>query len=70
MIEPGLVIYWFGADLYYANANYCSEQARMLVSRSPTPVRWLVLDTGAIADIDYTAGNMLESCSMTWRNKA
>ncbi len=59
MIEPGLVIYWFGADLYYANANYCSEQARMLVSRSPTPVRWLVLDTGAIADIDYTAGNML-----------
>ena len=59
MIEPGLVIYWFGADLYYANANYCSEQARMLVSRSPTPVRWLVVDTGAITDIDYTAGNML-----------
>jgi hypothetical protein len=23
-------MYWFGADLYYANANYFAEQARML----------------------------------------
>ena len=60
MIEPGLVMYWFGADLYYANANYCSEQARMLVSRSPSPVRWLVVDTGAITEIDYTASIMLK----------
>jgi len=59
MIEPGLVMYWFGADLYYANASYCSEQVRRLVSASPSPVRWLVIDTGAIADIDYTAAKML-----------
>ncbi len=59
MIEPGLVMFWFGADLYYANASFCSQLARMLVTRSPSPVRWLVVDAGAITEIDYTAGNML-----------
>jgi high affinity sulfate transporter 1 len=60
MIEPGLVMYWFGADLYYANANYFAAQARMLVTQSPSPVRWLVVDAGAITDIDYSAGNTLK----------
>ncbi|MGO8744452.1 MAG: SulP family inorganic anion transporter [Thermoguttaceae bacterium] len=60
MIEPGLVMYWFGAELYYANANYFSEQALRLVADSPSPVRWLVVDAGAIADIDYSAGKTLK----------
>ena len=60
MIEPGLVMYWFGADLYYANANYFAEQAKHLVAHSPSPVRWLVVDAGAIADIDCSAGKMLK----------
>ena len=60
MIEPGLVMYWFGADLYYANANYFAEQALHLVTHSPSPVRWLVVDAGAIADVDYSAGKTLK----------
>ncbi len=60
MIEPGLVMYWFGAELYYANANYFAEQALHLVAHSPSPVRWLVVDAGAIADIDYSAGKTLK----------
>ncbi len=60
MIEPGLVMSWFGAELYYANANYFSEQALRLVADSPSPVRWLVVDAGAIADIDYSAGKTLK----------
>ena len=60
MIEPGLVMYWFGAELYYANASYFAEQALHLVAHSPSPVRWLVIDAGAIADIDYSAGKMLK----------
>jgi MFS superfamily sulfate permease-like transporter len=59
MIEPGLVMYWFGADLYYANANHCVEQAHLLVNQSPTPVRWLVIDAGAITTIDFSAGRAL-----------
>ncbi len=60
MIEPGLIMYWFGAELYYANANYFAEQASHLVIHSPSPVRWFVVDAGAIADIDYSAGKALK----------
>lgn len=59
MIEPGLLMYWFGADLYYANVNHLVEQAHFLVNKSPTPVRRLVLDAGAITGIDFSAGRAL-----------
>src|SRR6202040_1302845 len=50
-----LVIFWFGADLYYANANYFAEQTRRLVTG--TDVRWLVLDAGAMTAIDCSGGS-------------
>jgi SulP family sulfate permease len=59
MVEPGLVMYWFGADLYYANANHFVEQAHRLVNQSQSPLRWLVVDAGAITDIDFTAARAL-----------
>ncbi len=59
MIEPGVVMYWFGADLYYANANHFVEQANSLVKDAASPVRWLVVDAGAITDIDFSAGRAL-----------
>jgi high affinity sulfate transporter 1 len=57
--EPGLVIFWFGADLFYANAAFFAEQARKLVHESPTPVRWLALDATAITGVDFSAGRAL-----------
>ena len=57
--EPGLIVYWFGSDLYYASANHFAEQVLRLVDAAPEPVRWLVIDAGAIANVDYSAGNML-----------
>jgi MFS superfamily sulfate permease-like transporter len=59
MIEPGLVIYWFGAELFYANASHLAQELRRLVKESPTPVRWIVIDAGAITAIDYSAGKMI-----------
>jgi len=59
MIEPGVVMYWFGADLYYANAAHFVEQAHLLVKQATSPVRWLVVDTGAITGIDFSAGRAL-----------
>jgi len=59
MIEPGLVLFWFGSDLFYANSDYFTETARRLVNESPTPVRWLAVDASAITGIDYTAGRAL-----------
>ena len=57
--EPGLIMYWFGADLFYANAGLFSEEVLRLVRESPSPVRWLVVEAGAITDIDYSAGQAL-----------
>jgi len=59
MIEPGLVLFWFGSDLFYANAERFTGTAQRLVNESPSPVRWLVIDASAITGIDYTAGRAL-----------
>jgi MFS superfamily sulfate permease-like transporter len=56
MAEPGLVMFWFGRDLFYANAAFFAEEARRLVDDSPSPVRWLVIDATAITGLDFTAG--------------
>jgi SulP family sulfate permease len=57
--KPGLVIYRFGAALFYANAGLFAEQIRGLVGPSPSPVRWLVVDAEAITNVDYTAAQMV-----------
>jgi high affinity sulfate transporter 1 len=54
--EPGLVMFWFGSSLFYANAAFFAEQARQLVHQSPTPVRWLAIDATAITELDFSAG--------------
>ena len=59
MIEPGVAMYWFGADLYYANVNHFVEQANLLVSQPPAPLHWLVVDASAITDLDFTAAQAL-----------
>ena len=69
MIEPGLVMYWFGADLYYANANYFAEQAWQLIIHSPSAVEWFVVDAGAMAEIDYSAGNTLKELQRECANR-
>jgi MFS superfamily sulfate permease-like transporter len=53
--EPGLIVYRFNSDLFYANANRFTDEVRSLVERAPTPVRWFVIDAGPISDIDYSA---------------
>lgn len=59
--EPGLVVFWFGADLYYASVNHFCTQALALVRESSQPVAWLVIDAGAITGVDYSAaGSLLE----------
>jgi len=59
MTEPGLIVYRFGADLFYANQNLFTDEVRALVEHAPTPVRWFVVDAGAITDIDYSAAQCM-----------
>jgi len=56
MVEPGLVMFWFGADLFFANVTFFVEQARKLVHDSPSPFRWLVIDAPAITGLDFSTG--------------
>ncbi len=53
--EPGVIIYRFGADLFYANQNRFVEEVHALVKQAPTPIHWFIVDAGAITDIDYSA---------------
>ena len=53
--EPGLIIYRFGADLFYANADRFADEVRSLVDKAPASVRWFVLDAGTVTDLDYSA---------------
>ena len=54
--EPGLIVFRYDAELFYANANRFVDDVEALVEHAPDPVRWLILDAGAIDDIDYSAG--------------
>ena len=52
---PGLIVYRFGADLFYANADRFADEVRQLVDKAPAPVKWLVIGAEAITDIDISA---------------
>jgi SulP family sulfate permease len=56
---PGLIVYRFGADLFYANANRFTDEARALVRHAPPPVRWFIVECSAITDIDYSAAQVM-----------
>jgi SulP family sulfate permease len=57
--RPGLIVYRFGADLFYANEGRFADEVRLLIAHAPTPVHWLLIDAGAITDIDYSAARSL-----------
>jgi MFS superfamily sulfate permease-like transporter len=55
----GLMVYRFGAPLYFANATLFLDDVERLVTQSPTTVRWFVLDAQAIVDVDTTGAGVL-----------
>ena len=57
-VEPGVILYWFGTDLYYANVSHFCHEIRHLVAQSPG-LRVIVVDCGAITSMDFTAGRAL-----------
>ena len=57
-VEPGVILYWFGTDLYYANAPHFCHEIRHLVAQSPG-VRVIIVDCGPITSMDFTAGRAL-----------
>ncbi len=54
-----LIVYRFGAPLYFANASLFEEEVEELVTQATTPVKWLVLDVEAMVDIDTSGAEVL-----------
>jgi sulfate permease, SulP family len=57
--EPGLVLYRFGAALFYANAGRFLEELTCVVGPMPSAVRWVVVDAEAITHVDYSAARVV-----------
>jgi len=53
---PGLLVFRYDAELFYANANRFVDDVESLIGSAPDAVRWLVLDAGSLTDVDYSAG--------------
>ncbi|MFN8169690.1 MAG: SulP family inorganic anion transporter [Candidatus Nanopelagicales bacterium] len=58
---PGLIVFRYDAELFYANANRFADDVQALVEAAPGQVNWLVLDCSAIVDVDYSAGTALDN---------
>jgi SulP family sulfate permease len=60
MTEPGIILYRFGAPLFYANAGRFAEEIRTIVGLpDPATKPWLVVDAEAVTDLDYTAARVV-----------
>jgi sulfate permease, SulP family len=59
--EPGLIVYRFGADLFYANQLRFCDEVRRLVAHAPGPLHYFVVEASAITDLDYSAARSLRA---------
>jgi high affinity sulfate transporter 1 len=56
---PGLLVYRFSAPLFFANCGMFRECIEGLIEAAPQPVTAVVVDGGAIHDVDLMACEML-----------
>ncbi|MGB5532164.1 MAG: STAS domain-containing protein, partial [Acidimicrobiia bacterium] len=56
---PGVVVYRFAADLYYANANRLNDEVLSVVDDSSGPVHHLILDAASMFEVDYTGAETI-----------
>ena len=56
---PGLVIFRFDQEIFFANATFFRDQIRHLVESSSPPASTILVDAAAITHIDTTAVDML-----------
>ena len=56
---PGLVLFRWDAPLFFANAEQFADRVRQVIASSTTPVRWVVVASEPITDLDTTAADAL-----------
>lgn len=57
---PGLAVYRFGANLYYANDGRFTEDIIGIVTKASPSLKWLCLSGSSINDIDYSSSETLK----------
>ena len=57
---PGLVLFRFSNELFFANASFFRDTTLRLVAGSDPPARTVLVDASAISHLDTTAVAMLE----------
>jgi MFS superfamily sulfate permease-like transporter len=67
MTTPQLIVYRFGADLFYANDHFFAAEVTKLVDTASDGLRHLVVDAGAITDLDYSAARTIGELIETLR---
>ncbi|SAK73198.1 sulfate transporter [Caballeronia temeraria] len=67
MTAPNLIVYRFGADLFYANDHLFASEVTTLVDTAADGLRHLVVDAGAITDLDYSAARTIGELVETLR---
>ena len=55
----GLVIYRFGAGLYYANATRFTEEVMSILDEADPKIEWFCLSAASIGDIDYSGAGAI-----------
>ncbi|HMA05451.1 MAG TPA: SulP family inorganic anion transporter [Methanomicrobiales archaeon] len=56
----GLIIYRFGADLYFANEKRLLEEILSLARDAEPPIRWFCISAANIGDVDYSGAETLK----------
>jgi SulP family sulfate permease len=57
---PGLIIFRYDNEIFFANANYLRDQIRSLVREASPAARSVLVDAGAISYIDTTGLDVLK----------
>ena len=66
---PGLVLFRWDAQLFFANAEIFRDQVLAAVTASPTPAHRVVVAADAITDVDLTAAESLVSLFRELRDR-
>jgi MFS superfamily sulfate permease-like transporter len=56
----GLIIYRFGADLYFANEGRFAEEILSLARDAEPPIRWFCISAVNVGDVDYSGAETLK----------
>ncbi|HEX9080390.1 MAG TPA: SulP family inorganic anion transporter [Desulfuromonadaceae bacterium] len=64
-VVPGLMIYRFMHNMYYANSQVLAREVSELAAGADPPLSWFCIDAAAVNDVDFTAAETLRALHAT-----